>query len=443
MNARIGSAWRHHQRCYFLAFLTLACVSIAPSIATAQTLIFEDDLEDNSSGWTFDSLDEGFFGTLPDALTAIQNGQRVGSLGTAGFDYSTVGIPEAPNTDPGDTATTGFRAITNILDGDPPIIDGEGIEADQAAFVLQNPAFDGKYTVQVDMYINFSLDESLVGTTEFGGIFVGSDTVANPANPEFPIERGAGALFSTDGDCFNCDFLLLKNEAELDIASGQYSVTDFGFGNQQGWDNTDVNTNAANGIEIDLPTLFPSLDPIQQAGSVGLRWVTLTVDVDTDAAGMGSNGSTGTATFSVEIPDTGETFVLGTVDNSVNDDPNDGVDTGESPVDMSGQISLALVDFFPSLARNTTEAFALFDNLKVFESSLTGDFNDDSVVDAADYTVWRDGYTTGTYTIDDYLDWKTAFGTGAAAATSSVPEPTSLVLITIGFLSLARRKRRS
>src|SRR5262249_12491269 len=52
----------------------------------------------------------------------------------------------------------------------------------------------------------------------------------------------------------------------------------------------------------------------------------------------------------------------------------------------------------------------------------TGDYNDDGVVNAADYTRWRDAMTTnatlpndstpGTVTIDDYNVWKAAFNGG-------------------------------
>lgn len=57
--------------------------------------------------------------------------------------------------------------------------------------------------------------------------------------------------------------------------------------------------------------------------------------------------------------------------------------------------------------------------------TLAGDFNDDGKVDAADYTVWRDGLGTE-YTQDDYLDWKNNFGASlgsGAGAAASVPEP--------------------
>ena len=67
----------------------------------------------------------------------------------------------------------------------------------------------------------------------------------------------------------------------------------------------------------------------------------------------------------------------------------------------------------------------------------TGDFNNDGTVDAADYIVWRNGLGTN-YTPADYAMWRANFGAtaaGAAAAVniSHVPEPTSALLLLVGF----------
>jgi hypothetical protein len=62
---------------------------------------------------------------------------------------------------------------------------------------------------------------------------------------------------------------------------------------------------------------------------------------------------------------------------------------------------------------------------------LDGDFNGDGLVDAADYTVWRDGLGTF-YQQSDYAVWASNYGSSAALATSSAaatPEPTSIVLL--------------
>ncbi len=71
-----------------------------------------------------------------------------------------------------------------------------------------------------------------------------------------------------------------------------------------------------------------------------------------------------------------------------------------------------------------------------------GDFNGDGVVDAADYSVWRDGLGA-IYTEADYQIWKTHFGQTAGGGLLSdypVPEPSTMVLLL--FAALATFGRR-
>ncbi len=84
-----------------------------------------------------------------------------------------------------------------------------------------------------------------------------------------------------------------------------------------------------------------------------------------------------------------------------------------------------------------------------FSDDLPGDFNRDGIVDAADYTVWRDGLDTGKYRADEYGVWKSNFGRragdGAGAAVplqSAVPEPAAWLLASGAILALVRRGRR-
>lgn len=89
---------------------------------------------------------------------------------------------------------------------------------------------------------------------------------------------------------------------------------------------------------------------------------------------------------------------------------------------------------------------------------LAGDYNDDHVVDAADYTVWRDAVnsdatlpndlTADGVTMDDYAVWKANFGTswsgpGGGSAGSNVPEPSALALFLIAVAALRVRRLRT
>ncbi|QDU90808.1 hypothetical protein Pla175_42210 [Pirellulimonas nuda] len=86
---------------------------------------------------------------------------------------------------------------------------------------------------------------------------------------------------------------------------------------------------------------------------------------------------------------------------------------------------------------------------------LSGDFNDDGVVDAADYTVWRDnlggneavlnGNGDGSGTVDpgDYTTWKNGFGNpavGGASPGSAVPEPAAAVSLFVVLGGLLGRR---
>ena len=83
-------------------------------------------------------------------------------------------------------------------------------------------------------------------------------------------------------------------------------------------------------------------------------------------------------------------------------------------------------------------------------TELFGDYNDDHVIDAADYTVWRNTIgTDGTLLNDfspeyvdedDYLYWKSHYGDssfpgGGGLAGALIPEPTTIALLCLGALA--------
>ncbi|MGI9456477.1 MAG: hypothetical protein ACR2NU_07940 [Aeoliella sp.] len=85
----------------------------------------------------------------------------------------------------------------------------------------------------------------------------------------------------------------------------------------------------------------------------------------------------------------------------------------------------------------------VFEQMTIMSMSFSGDFNGDLVVDASDYTVWRDnlgaadesalggnGSRSGGVDIADYTLWKNNFGTSGSAALrgTAVPEPASAVM---------------
>jgi Glycosyl hydrolases family 16 len=84
-------------------------------------------------------------------------------------------------------------------------------------------------------------------------------------------------------------------------------------------------------------------------------------------------------------------------------------------------------------------------------AGLAGDYNGNGVIDAADYTTWRDAMTAGatsllndptpgSVTEADFTYWRDHFGetagagSGAGVAASAVPEPNTFVMLVLGLL---------
>ncbi|MEM8864540.1 MAG: autotransporter-associated beta strand repeat-containing protein [Planctomycetota bacterium] len=182
---------------------------------------------------------------------------------------------------------------------------------------------------------------------------------------------------------------------------------------------------------------------------------------------------------SVAYNGTLEIEVSGTSPGSEHDQLNHVVGAGVA--DLGGELKVTLLDgFTPS----SGESFEILTATNVVDTFVTeilpalggglglelvysptavslvvvgieGDYNGDGVVDAADYTVWRDslgmigvglaadGDQDGEIDLDDYSVWVTKFGQVASAAVSvSPPEPASLLLSTKACLTLSTQRRR-
>ena len=124
----------------------------------------------------------------------------------------------------------------------------------------------------------------------------------------------------------------------------------------------------------------------------------------------------------------------------------------------ASRLSIALSSSDTGMFGINTPAYVALDNLEVV--LVEGDGNTDGTVDAADYTVWANGFgvgdmvTDGDYNFDDVVDaadytvWANHFGdsisVAPAVAAATLPEPSSLFLLISGiFLASTCRLRAS
>jgi Glycoside hydrolase family 44/Dockerin type I domain len=120
--------------------------------------------------------------------------------------------------------------------------------------------------------------------------------------------------------------------------------------------------------------------------------------------------------------------------------------SGSASIARQADLELDLLNAF----QYTMPAFSVT-TLVLISDGLTGDFNRDGIVDAADYTVWRDQLgQAGNLAADanednvvdatDYDLWKSNFGRtelGGSGELASVPEPTASILALLGACGLA------
>jgi hypothetical protein len=77
-------------------------------------------------------------------------------------------------------------------------------------------------------------------------------------------------------------------------------------------------------------------------------------------------------------------------------------------------------------------------------TSLAGDFNNDKTVDGADFLRWQRGQSPSPLSQADLNVWRANFGQSllAVPALSSVPEPSTALLLPLGVFAARRRARR-
>jgi Beta-propeller repeat len=178
--------------------------------------------------------------------------------------------------------------------------------------------------------------------------------------------------------------------------------------------------------------------------------------------------------FSTAVDSHGNVFVAGSTLGSLVGANQGGFDAHLSKYDTNGNLSWRMqfgtsaFDSATSLAVDTSDNLYLAGrtdgspfsaNLGMSDAylvklipALPGDYNHNGIVDAADYTVWRDslgrtgtllaadGNGNGRIDAGDYETWKSNFGNhsgSGADAKIAVPEPGALLMLAVGILVIS------
>ena len=212
--------------------------------------------------------------------------------------------------------------------------------------------------------------------------------------------------------------------------------------------------NGASGIE------FASLDDVQinLLSSTISTTATLAIDGDFHQTASGVLKLSLYTTDGVDASDLLEVSGTAVLDGTLDVDHADSDDIGLgsqftvlTAADISGTFAITLLPELASGLAWHVDTGATAVTLEAVRATIAGDYNVDGVVDAADYTVWRDlngstvvagaladGNGDGQVTQADYEVWRANFGRSVAQLESSnatVPEPTTV--LGAGMLSIA------
>lgn len=111
-----------------------------------------------------------------------------------------------------------------------------------------------------------------------------------------------------------------------------------------------------------------------------------------------------------------------------------GVKANAEPIRFYVEAATDASRFFVS--RGTNQAGQIIDDVRITaQTTIPGDFDQNGVVDGADFLVWQRDVNVGSLE-----DWKANFGTGPTGVIAAVPEPSAMALC-LGMAVLAIRRR--
>ena len=322
--------------------------------------------------------------------------------------------------------------------------------------------FDGPVLNQGSINING-------GEMQFFGSFRNNAALAGPVPPAAPAGR-----------------ISLENGGTLRLPSGLTTLNAGVLSNAHGTTNIYGRINNTGEIVVARDTVATFFDTVNNAG-------TITVLPGGNALFLGdlifTSAGAGAGNFDADLGGGaagggGASLVLG-IDPDNPDDAFSHVDVS-GVANLSGTLVLSLEDGFSSLVGQTLNLITASNVVGAFDSILLppvpndvevglvytstglsmqissipdgipGDYNEDGIVNAADYSVWRDNLGSATALPnddtpgvgdDDYARWKANFGQVAtlgsgSASASSTPEPSTALLLAMAFSACGAIRRR-
>lgn len=218
--------------------LTLAAAGSVAASASAQTTLFSDNFETNTSA-NYTIVDDG-------SVDGVQE---------FGFDYVAAGIPLAPRSTVGDTG--GLRLTANTSVG----------AADAITCFHNDVVTADVYTMTVDVWMNFT---GAAGTTEHGHVGIGGD--GSTFNQVFSPISGSGAFLAFTGDGGSgSDHRWFRDPNNTPAGETDSTTLPNSHSSYLG--------NGSNNTGSFFQTLFPA-PPSTIAGSPGNIWTTIEVEVN-------------------------------------------------------------------------------------------------------------------------------------------------------------------
>jgi len=330
-----------------------------------------------------------------------------------------------------DTAAFLFDGTVSALSGRTVFANGFELEFEPAATLsLTNSRYRSTNATDIGGTVTIGAGTSAlqtVGTAVFEG--TSSTTLTGNLRLDNPTRINAGATFSGGGTLVNVASrtLTLADGADVDVVLqndgtlvlGTSAGQTLGLAFQQTEDGV---------WEVDLGGTGPNdFDRMNLTGAASL------------------DGTLDLALIGGYVPDFGDTLIILSATGGVTGT----IASVQQPLNMPAGLKFDVI-YSPTLVQ------------LMVVPRLLGDYNLNGVVDAADYTVWRDtlgamvtafsgadGDGSGTIGKDDYDIWKANFGdtagSGSGQAAGAAPEPTCLILVLLACaapLVDVRRKRR-